>query len=181
MAIPEGKKCFAWFSIFNNRNVCFIMELNNYNEIDDIKIVNACFTNELSYGTIVYGTMLYYSNNNFFFLEDIFFYKGNEIYKKNWGEKLVIIKDLLQNNLKQVSFNNSFLVFGLPIMAKTNEEIENMIQQNIKYNLMVHLPYISHSHSDFQSSQLRTCDKNKMHYYKSKIKKQTNKNLTKIH
>ena len=35
-AIPEGKKCFAWFTNYNNQDVCFIMELafsnnsNNY-------------------------------------------------------------------------------------------------------------------------------------------------------
>ena len=28
LAIPEGKKCFAWFTTYNDKNVCFIMEIN---------------------------------------------------------------------------------------------------------------------------------------------------------
>ena len=37
-AIPEGKKCFAWFTNYNNQDVCFIMELafNNNNRNHNI-------------------------------------------------------------------------------------------------------------------------------------------------
>ena len=28
IAIPEGTKCFAWFTHYKNKNVCLIMELN---------------------------------------------------------------------------------------------------------------------------------------------------------
>ena len=36
VAIPEGIKCFAWFTTLNNNNCCFIMELTDKKQIKDI-------------------------------------------------------------------------------------------------------------------------------------------------
>jgi hypothetical protein len=127
VAIPEGKKCFAWFTSVNDKMVCLIMELINKNNICDIKMVNACFSNDLAYGTILYGTVIYNSHNRFFIIEDIFSYKGTLIESFSWGEKLIKINNMLKNDLKQISYNNSFIVFGLPLMCKTNEELETKI------------------------------------------------------
>jgi len=134
VAIPEGKKCFAWFTTFNDKMICFIMELTNNKQISDIKIANVCFSDELAYGTILYGTIFYHSDNKFFCIEDIFSYKGNNFDKMNWGEKLVKINIMMKKDLKQVSYNNSFLVFGLPLMCKTNEELDNQLR-DITYNI----------------------------------------------
>ena len=134
IAIPEGKKCFAWFTNLNNKNVCLIMELTNNKQINDIKIMNACFSNELAYGTIIYGTVIYNSHNKFFFIEDIFSYKGNNIDRENWGEKLTKINTIFKKDLNQVSYNNNFIVFGLPLMTKTNEDLERKIE-NLNYKI----------------------------------------------
>jgi hypothetical protein len=134
IAIPEGKKCFAWFTDLNNKNVCLIMELTNNKQISDIKITNACFSNELSYGTILYGTVIYNSHNKFFFIEDIFSYKGNNIDRENWGEKLTKINNMFKKDLNQVSYNNNFIVFGLPLMSKTNEDLERKME-NLNYKI----------------------------------------------
>jgi hypothetical protein len=134
VAIPEGKKCFAWFTCVNEKNVCLIMELTINKKIEDIKITNACFSTELSYGTILYGTVFYSSKNRFFSIEDIFCYKGNDIERICWGEKLIKINNLLQKDLKQISYNNSFIVFGLPIICKTHDELERKIK-NIDYKI----------------------------------------------
>lgn len=134
VAVPEGKKCFAWFTTFKDKMVCFIMTLANNKQITDIQIVNACFSDELSYGTILYGTIFYNSDNKFFCIEDIFSYKGTVIDRINWGEKLLKLNNILRNDLKQISYNKNFLVFGLPIMSKTNEELESLIQ-TVTYNI----------------------------------------------
>ena len=44
LAIPEGKKCFAWFTNSKNGNVCYILELKENKQVYDIKIVNCCFS-----------------------------------------------------------------------------------------------------------------------------------------
>jgi len=127
VAIPEGKKCFAWFTSVNDKMVCLVMELVNKKNICDIKIVSVCFSNDLAYGTILYGTVMYNSHNRFFFIEDIFSYKGMLVDRECWGEKLLKINKMLKNDLKQMSYNNSFIVFGLPLLCKSNEELETKI------------------------------------------------------
>ena len=134
VAIPEGKKCFAWITSLNDKMVCLIMELVNKSNICDIKIVNACFSNDLAYGTILYGTVIYNSHNRFFFIEDIFSYKGTLVERLSWGEKLFKINNMLKTDLKQLSYNNSFVVFGLPLICKTNEELETKVA-SINYKI----------------------------------------------
>ena len=135
VAIPEGVKCFAWFTSLNDKFVCLIMELTDGNQISDIKIANACFSNDLAYGTILYGTVVYHSSNRFFYIEDIFSYKGCDIAKTCWGDKLTKMNTMLKRDLKQVAYNNSFIVFGLPLLCKTNEELEKRIPTiNYKIN-----------------------------------------------
>ena len=134
LVIPEGKKCFAWFTYINDKPTCLIMELAGDKNIVDIKHVNACFSNELSYGTIFYGTLFNHLGNRFFTIEDIFSYKGELIERRDWIYKMEKIKKLLKYDLKQVSYNNSFVIFGLPIMCRTNDELENKLK-HIKYKI----------------------------------------------
>lgn len=134
IAIPEGVKCFAWFTTFNEKNVCLIMELSGNKQICDIKIINACFSNELAYGTIIYGTVFFHKFNRFFSIEDIFFYKGNDISRENWGNKLTKIYKMFSSDLNQLSYNKNYIVFGLPLIAKTNNELQEALK-NIKYKI----------------------------------------------
>ena len=117
VAIPEGAKCFAWFTYFKEAPVCFIID----DKKQSIRPVYCCFKGDLAYGTIVYGTMI--SNNQFFALEDIFLYKGSDVSKKNWGDKMVLFRDMMTRELQQIAYNKSFVVFGLPPFAKTFDEV----------------------------------------------------------
>ena len=132
LAIPEGDKCFAWFTTYQNKNVCFIMNIGVNKDISNIEIAHCCFHSELCYGTIFYGTAFRYKSNRFFTIEDVFYYKGNHISNKIWKEKLEIIKIIMNNDIKQIAYNKLFLVFGLPILKSTLNEINQEI---------LHLPY----------------------------------------
>ena len=127
VAIPYGKTCFAWFTYLNKKEVCLILEIANGNIID-VNIFYANFNHELSYGTILYGT-LFYQNKHFFSVEDIFFFKGNAIKQICWGEKLTKICQILKTDLNLDTHNKTSIIFGHPLIAKTNEEIERKIQQ----------------------------------------------------
>ena len=85
LAIPEGKKCFAWFTNSKNGNICYILELKENKQVYDIKIVNCCFDSSLSYGTIFYGTVFNYLNNNFFSMLKIFFFIKEQMYQTIFG------------------------------------------------------------------------------------------------
>lgn len=139
-AIPYGKKCFAWFTNYNDKNSCILLTIKNnshyktINEINDIKIMNCCFNYELCFGTILYGTLFHYNQNNFFTIEDIHYYKSKHIYNVSWFDKLELINNIMTNEIKQVSYNKYFIVFGLPIMYGNFEDFYKNIN-NIEYKL----------------------------------------------
>ena len=134
LAIPEGRKCFAWFTTYNDKNVCFIMELAENTQIKNIKIVNVCFKSDLSYGTILYGSTFYYSHNTFFTIEDVFYYKGKNVSRENWKNKFELFGKLMGESIKQMSLANSFVVFGLPVFSNKLDEFTSKLE-NIKYRL----------------------------------------------
>ena len=57
--IPKGKKYFAWFTTFHKQNICFFLEIKNNNTISNITYKKCCFHDSLSYGTILYGTIIF--------------------------------------------------------------------------------------------------------------------------
>jgi hypothetical protein len=80
LAIPEGKKCFAWFTNYKNDNVCFLLEINEHKNIVDVKSITTGFTDKLSLGTIFYGTSFKNKTNNCFCVEDMYYYAGKSCY-----------------------------------------------------------------------------------------------------
>jgi len=136
IAIPEGEKCFAWFTYFKESPVCLLFRLGDDKKpCLNIRIVYSCFNTELAYGTIVYGTMLTHLNNPFFAIEDIFHYKGEDVSRKNWGDKMGLFHNLLSNDLFKLSYNRSFVIFGLPPFAKTFDEVFSQIKANRAYRI----------------------------------------------
>jgi len=137
LAIPCGVKCFAWFTIFNDKYVCILFELENNKkkEIKNIRIINTCFSKSLCYGTIFYGTLFNHMNNNFFSIEDIFLYKNKDLSGENWINKFNKISDMLKNDIKQIAYNNNFIVFGLPIIAYSNEKMDRILNSDVKYKI----------------------------------------------
>jgi hypothetical protein len=108
-AIPQGTKCYAWFTYHKNKPTCFIIELNK-KKITDVKMFNACFSIELSKGkngTLVYGTLFYTSGNRFFTIEDIFIYKNTNV-SFSWEKKMQLLGEIFKNEIKQISYKNSY-------------------------------------------------------------------------
>jgi hypothetical protein len=106
--------------------VCILLELDNKNkkEFVNIKIINCCFSSQLCYGTLFFGTLFYHMNNPFFSIEDIHLYKGKELSSDDFNYKINKIAGILKNEIKQISYNNNFVVFGLPVILKSNEDFE---------------------------------------------------------
>lgn len=136
MAIPEGKKCFVWFSSYSNNDECILLEATNLSIIKKIKVnFNKDFLNEK--GTIFYGTTFYYNNKLFFTIEDICYYKGENIVNKKYIEKLKFFRNIFNNNM--FYNNNNDIIFGLPII----EEDINKLFINIRnlYYKISHIQY----------------------------------------
>ena len=124
IAVPQGRKYFAWFTCFKNKFVCIFLEQGFNNRTTDIRIYNCCFKNELAYGTIFYGTIV---NRRFFHIEDIYYYKNKDVTPLNNHKKLLLLKDILQNELKQVSYCKNDIIFGLPLIKTKYDDLYNNI------------------------------------------------------
>ena len=138
LAIPVGKKCFAWFSYINEHDVCYLMELNKEKKISKVEICNSIFHYSLSVGTILYGTILPIETATednsvkctkyIYVIEDIFYYKGVTMKTLTFSEKLGYIESVLKNTTANFSDKNS-VVFMLPYMwGLTSTEEESILQ-----------------------------------------------------
>lgn len=136
LIIPKGKKYFAWFTFYNEKPICLLMEIDNHNikEIKHIKVVHCCFSYEMSYGTILYGTLFYHNNQPFFSVENIYYNKGVNTTNQPFHLKIKLIGLLFKKDIQQVAYNNSFVVFGMPVIVNSNDEIKEKIK-TISYNI----------------------------------------------
>ncbi len=131
-AIPMGKKYFAWFTYYKNKNVCFIIELSKNLSISSIKIVPCCFHSDLSYGTLLFGTIVNQNQHDFFAIEDIYFYKGKSIEHNAWNERLNKLYNFFNNDTKTVAFNKNCIVFSMvPFNSNYNKLITTI--DNLSY------------------------------------------------
>jgi len=120
LAIPEGKKCFAWFTTYKDENVCFILETSVNNGIEHIYIGKTGFNDKLvlgEAGSVFYGTV-FRSNGSVpcFCIEDLYYYKGINYSGKTFLLRLQLLKSILQSDLSQTALTNNYIIFGLPLM-----------------------------------------------------------------
>ena len=149
IAIPKGQKYFAWFTYFENENVCILLEISKGKMLTNMYTYITSFDSTLSLGTILYGTFFENNDLNLFSIEDIFYYCGKNISNYTFFNKLNNLTDLMTSKINQVSYINNSILFGLPLMYKSDytlfKEINNLIypiyaiqyrneQNNIKYN-----------------------------------------------
>jgi hypothetical protein len=105
------------------------------------------FDDVLSYGTIFYGTLFRtipeniekknICNNEIFSVEDIFYYKGDDISDYSYHNKLKVIKNIFETKLRyNMAFCKNGVIFGLPIMTTDFTEA---------YDKATELPYSVYS------------------------------------
>lgn len=150
--IPKGKKYFVWFTHRNRKNICVFLEVGYQNKIMNIFYRHVSFDDVLSYGTIFYGTLFKTKaiqefndkkntwSSEIFSVEDIFYYKGDDISQYTYHNKLNIIKNIfdtkLRYNMAFGSGSGSGVVFGLPVMTTNFTEA---------YDKAMELPYSVYS------------------------------------
>ena len=136
LTIPKGNKYFLWFRIFKRRHCCILYQLGkNKKSIRDITICCASFNYKLcsGKGTLLYGTKFYHENN-YFNIENMYFYKGKNIEKYNYTDKLNLIYKMMENYIKQCSYSEKYIVLGMPIICQQTDQIQHYIK-NIPYEI----------------------------------------------
>ena len=136
LTIPKGNKFLLWFRLFKKKHCCILFQLSkNKNAINDIKVYSASFNNKLcsGRGTLLYGTK-FFNANNYFNMENIYFYKGHHIEHYNYIEKLNIMYKMMDNYINQCSYSSKYIILGMPIISKDMQEMEQYIK-NLPYEL----------------------------------------------
>jgi len=112
MAVPVGKKCFAWFTFYGDKNVCFFVELNRDKKAGKIYMSSAPVSTEFAKGTLLYGTMLESTATSepTFLADDIYYYCGMSTRNLLFGEKLQFLQLFFQ------SISSKDVYMALPIM-----------------------------------------------------------------
>ena len=153
VAIPHGKKYYAWFSFYGAKNVVYFLELNKERKIVKILMKEHHFGAKISCDTVLYGVLLEdkdqqerqsHTSDNFM-VEDILMYQGVSMKNMLFHEKLPWLYEFLQTTT----------VFGFYIPAmwhylSDNETLpteEHVIKIPDEYN---HLPYTIH-HIQYRS------------------------------
>jgi hypothetical protein len=136
ITIPKGKKYFAWFKTFNEQNYLFILEIDRRkSSIKSFDLVRVCFDNSLCFrkGTIFYGTIFLYNKHKFFNIEDVLYFKSQDVSDYSNVKKFSLLDDIFKKYLKQNCYFDE-LVFGLPNIITKRTDIDRVIR-SIPYPL----------------------------------------------
>lgn len=109
--VPIGIKAYVWFTYYGSNNVCIIMELDYKNNIKKMYTSYCCFDDELSYGTILYGTISINKNKSFFICENIIYYKGDYVQNNKFNDKLKLYDSLFNKETKNMIGFNTITMF----------------------------------------------------------------------
>lgn len=121
-AIPQGDKFFAWFTVYENENVCVMCSIpENKTNTKGLKMTIAVtsFHDTLVYGqgTVLYGTIFKYNDVSCFCIQDIYYYKGFDVTNYYYLKRMQTIKTCLEKELCSNALTNKFTIFGLPIFS----------------------------------------------------------------
>lgn len=131
LAIPTGKKNYAWFTFYRDCDVCYIFDLNKEKKIIKSKRVLKEDHNPLGKGTILYGTTVIDSTTDipYFVIEDMYYYKGIQLNQITFREKIYYMKAFMED----VQKCNCTIHFRMPVMW------ENMYTSQISSVIPVEL------------------------------------------
>jgi hypothetical protein len=164
MSVPIGKKFFAWITHREDKEICYLLELNKDKRIVRGFVFEISCEFRLSLGTIFYGVILEDVANIpekkcvTFIIEDVVYYEGTAVHFKKCIFKFNLIYNCLERLKKLEHFTGlsekQTILFRLPVMWKKEKEheieytndwsmkISNDKKNNINYNIH-HLQYRS--------------------------------------
>ena len=137
LTIPEGKKFFAWFKLYKNNPICFFLEINRRSKsIENIENFQFPFNKVLcsGKGTILYGTIFFVNKKRCFNIENVYYFKGNNMKFSNNYTKIKEMYNLMENFIKQAYFNNNSILMGLPLIDTNYYNLQNKIN-NLYYDV----------------------------------------------
>lgn len=176
LAIPKGKKQLLWFTSYKESNICVVFNVsreNNKSQLSYSHILDFDFSGKLAIGTMLLGmnTYIHHQQSKYqcFFIEDIYYHMGLKMSGKSYVDKLTVIKNILKKNelplfsnyiyltknnhikdsiqtIKTKYLEKTTILFGLPIMSTSLENLTNNIIK-LPYSIL-HIQYRFLSYSN---------------------------------
>lgn len=140
VVVPKGLKVYAWFTSYEGKPVCALIETDRRGTPSKIKIRPAIFEPELSYGTVLYGTMIRSTagNHQYMVCDNIFQYKGRDMSHAPYTDKVVTIQRLLNEDVSSRVYSHNFISFATPCMFS---DFADAMHTMTNSSLMAYAPY----------------------------------------
>jgi hypothetical protein len=116
MAQPCGKRSFAWFTYFQEKNVCFLIDIKQRQPCR-IYPFPAAFASSLSLGTVLHGTVVVRDGVRCFFADNLFHLKGRSVADADYATKLKLLAALLKDDIDNRLCLPDQTLFYLPCMS----------------------------------------------------------------
>lgn len=193
LAIPQGNKCFIWFTKINSKKMTILININiningnasfsqnelNYN-YSQLYSLNNQFDNQLS-ETILYGTSFEIQNKLYFSIEDLLYYKKSNVSHDSYLNKLNIINNILRNDIYKLNDFDNSIIMGISPICTNYSELNNIIKslpyeiKELKYILSnEQSTYVKYRKNlNFENNQLNTRNTNKTNINKKNINTNT--------
>jgi len=118
VALPFGKRCYAWFTHYKEQNVCFIVGLSPGRlQPTSVHPVITSFNSRLALGTVIYGTVVHRNDTSCFVMDDLLYDTGRDTTKIPYMQKLERFGELCSTQLGHDIHHSKQMVFVLPEMA----------------------------------------------------------------
>ena len=121
IAQPVGKLACVWFTIENNKPVCFIIDIRD-RQLHKKYILDTVFDPELI-GTIIQGTHLHYESQPCFVIHNIFKYK-NVLVNDCYSDKYKLMETLIEKYIFNEKMTTKQCMFFMPVTSFRIENIE---------------------------------------------------------
>jgi len=140
LAVPIGKKVCAWFTFHEDKQVCYVFDLNRDKKITEGKMVSVSYDPTLALGTIVYGTLWEEEEKgrSWFIVEDILYFKGITMKVASFGDRLGYLQQFMEKTWLQGS--STYLDLSMMWSVKLDDKmwefpgfIPASIQPNFAY------------------------------------------------
>jgi len=174
LAIPEGIKCFLFFTTYKQQNVCFLLEIKeNKKAFSKVSLIQLQFHHTLSFGTIFYGTFLKINEKKCVAIEDVFYYKGKNISNMYFNEKLEVLDNFFDKNMNNIENLN------ISIYMCDSHSNEQKLNEMIKSN-NYKIKFLNFRYYDSIKKSLHLKYKKSLDYIVVNVKAQIESDIYKI-
>lgn len=137
LAIPYGKKAYMWFTFYQDKDVCLLLEMTKEKKIGNVSVLfDSHVPCKLAYNTLLYGSLCEIANQTspFFLVEELLYYMGIPLFKQPFHERLSFLELFFQSYQSTLQ---TYCPVGvtLPMMWTFNENLPLSWQDTIPYQV----------------------------------------------